>query len=102
MEDLEPGTYTVTEASTPSKYVEPASQTVKIEAGKTATVNFSNILKKFRVTLTKGDAQTGTAQGSASLAGAVYGMFKDGALHKSYTTDANGQFTTDYEVCGTG
>lgn len=58
--------------------------------------------KKFRVTATKKDSETGTAQGDASLAGAVYGLYKDGSLLDTYTTDSKGQFTTDYYRCGDG
>ncbi|MDR0813901.1 MAG: hypothetical protein LBO63_07925 [Oscillospiraceae bacterium] len=100
--DLAPGTYTVTEVGTPGKYVQPASQTVTIVAGETAEVNFSNILKKFRVTVTKTDTETTTAQGNASLQGAQYGVYKDGALLDTYTTGADGKFTTKYYPCGTG
>ena len=42
----------------------------------------------------------GTAQGDASLAGAVYGIYKGEELIDTYTTDKNGQFTTKYYVCG--
>lgn len=52
------------------------------------------------MTVTKSDAQTGTAQGDASLAGAVYGIYKGEELIDTYTTDKNGQFTTKYYVCG--
>jgi len=96
-----PGTYTVTEASY-DRYVEQKSQTVTVIGGQTSTVSFSNVLKKFRVTVTKTDAKTGVAQGDASFAGAVYGIYHNGDLVDSYTTDANGQFTTRYYICGTG
>ena len=58
-----------------------------------------NALKKFNVTVTKSDVQTGTAQGGATLGGAVYGIYKGEALVDQYTTDANGQFVTSYYVC---
>lgn len=35
-----------------------------------------NVLKKFNVTVTKSDVETGTEQGDASLAGAVYVIYK--------------------------
>ena len=41
----------------------------------------------------------GQAQGDATLEGAVYGVFKDGALIDTYTTDKNGYFLTDYYPC---
>lgn len=97
--DLVPGTYMVTE-NTPSKYAEQKSKTVKIESGKTATVYFSNVLKKWNLTVTKTDAETKSAQGDATLTGAVYGIYNNGKLVDKYTTDKNGGFTTSYYVCG--
>lgn len=41
----------------------------------------------------------GQSQGDATLEGAVYGVFKDGALIDTYTTDKNGYFITDYYPC---
>ena len=41
----------------------------------------------------------GETQGNASLAGAVYGVYKDGVLVDTYTTDENGYFITDYYPC---
>lgn len=41
----------------------------------------------------------GQSQGDAILEGAVYGVFKDGALVDTYTTDKNGYFITDYYPC---
>lgn len=86
--------------NTPSKYAEQKSKTVKIESGKTATVYFSNVLKKWNLTVTKTDAETKSAQGDATLTGAVYGIYNNGKLVDKYTTDKNGGFTTSYYVCG--
>ena len=97
--DLVPGKYTVTE-HTPTEYAEQKSKTVNVESGKTATVSFSNVLKKWNLTVTKTDAETKTSQGDATLAGAVYGIYNDGKLIDKYTTDKNGSFTTSYYVCG--
>ena len=97
--DLVPGKYTVTE-HTPTEYAEQKSKTVNVESGKTATVSFSNVLKKWNLTVTKTDAETKTAQGNATLAGAVYGIYNDGKLIDKYTTDKNGSFTTSYYLCG--
>ena len=97
--DLVPGKYTVTE-HTPTEYAEQKSKTVNVESGKTATVSFSNVLKKWNLTVTKTDAETKSAQGDATLAGAVYGIYNDGKLIDKYTTDKNGSFTTSYYVCG--
>ena len=97
--DLVPGKYTVTE-HTPTEYAEQKSKTVNVESGKTATVSFSNVLKKWNVTVKKTDAETKSAQGDATLAGAVYGIYNNGKLVDKYTTDKNGSFTTSYYVCG--
>lgn len=97
--DLVPGKYTVTE-HTPTEYAEQKSKTVNVESGKTVTVSFSNVLKKWNLTVTKTDAETKSAQGDASLAGAVYGIYNNGKLVDKYTTDKNGSFTTSYYVCG--
>ena len=97
--DLVPGKYTVTE-HTPTEYAEQKSKTVNVESGKTATVSFSNVLKKWNLTVTKTDAETKSAQGDATLTGAVYGIYNNGKLVDKYTTDKNGGFTTSYYVCG--
>ncbi len=91
--------YTVEEVDTAIRYVVPESQTAPIEWEKVTSRSFTNILKKFNVTVTKSDTETGTAQGDASLAGAVYGIYKGEELIDTYTTDENGQFTTDYYIC---
>ncbi len=98
--DLVPGTYTITEKNI-DRYVPNQSQTITVSSNKTSSVSFYNILKKFRVTVTKQDYEKGHAQGDAKLSGAVYGLFKGNDLVAQYTTDQNGSFTTDYYVCGT-
>lgn len=97
--DLVPGTYTITEENI-DRYVPNQSQTIIVSSGKTSSVSFYNILKKFRVTVTKQDYEKGHAQGDAKLSGAVYGLYKGDELVAQYTTDQNGSFTTDYYVCG--
>ena len=99
-ENIPAGTYTVTEKSI-DKYVPQKSQTVTVRGGETTTVNFDNILKKFRVKVVKTDIEKGEAQGDASLAGATYGLYKGDELIAKYTTDSNASFTTDYYVCDT-
>lgn len=42
----------------------------------------------------------GVTQGDATLEGAVYGLYNNGVLVDTYTTDKNGYFLTDYYVCG--
>ena len=98
--NLAPGNYQISEY-TDVKYVPQDAQTVAIVSGQTASVHFSNVLKKFRVNVTKQDYEKGHAQGDAKLGGAVYGLYKGDELVAQYTTDSNGSFTTDYFVCGT-
>ena len=99
VDNLQAGTYTITERS-PDRYVQPASQQVTIYPGQTSSVSFSNVLKKFTVTMEKVDSVTGEAQGDASLDGAVYGMFKGETLLDTYTTSGGGKFTTKEYPCG--
>ena len=49
--------------------------------------------------MTKSDVETGTVHGDASLAGAVYGIYKGETLVDTYTTDKNGQFVTKEYIC---
>lgn len=91
--------YVLSEVDTAIRYVVPDNQEVAIEWNKVTEKGFYNALKKFQVTVTKSDAETGTAQGDASLSGAVYGIYKDDQLIDTYTTDTNGQFTTDFYIC---
>lgn len=119
--------YTVEEADTDIKYVIPKAQDAVIEWNKVTEKAFKNILKKFRVDAFKIDAELngnkdgekipmvspnitsenydypyGATQGNATLEGAVYGLYRNGTLLDSYTTDRNGYFITDYFVCGEG
>lgn len=92
--------YTLEEVDTPTRYVVPEKQTAAIEWNKVTNKSFDNVLKKFNVTVTKSDSRTGLPQGDASLAGAKYGIYKGNQLIDTYTTDANGSFTTKYYICG--
>lgn len=92
--------YTLEEVDTPTRYVVPEKQTAAIEWNKVTNKSFDNVLKKFNVTVTKSDSKKGLPQGDASLAGAVYGIYKGNQLIDTYTTDANGSFTTKYYICG--
>lgn len=92
--------YTISEKNVPVRYVVPADQTATLTADATTTKTFKNILKKFTVEVTKQDSETTSAQGDGTLAGAVYGLYKDGELVDTYTTDENGYFKTKEYVCG--
>ena len=91
--------YTVEEVDTAVRYVVPEAQIAPVKWNEVTSRSFTNILKKFTVTVTKSDAETGTAQGDASLAGAVYGIYKGETLVDTYTTDKNGQFVTKEYIC---
>ena len=91
--------YTIEEMDTAIRYVVPANQTAPVKWKEVTTRNFTNILKKFTVTVTKSDREEGSAQGGATLAGAVYGIYKGETLVDKYVTDKNGQFTTKEYVC---
>ena len=92
--------YTLEEVGAPERYVVQDKQTAAIEWNKVTGKAFDNVLKKFSVTVTKSDSEKGLPQGDASLAGAKYGIYKGNQLIDTYTTDANGQFTTKYYICG--
>lgn len=99
-EDILIGTgYTLEEVDTAICYVVPENQDVAVEWNSVTNKSFTNILKKFNVTVTKSDKEMGFAQGDASLAGAKYGLYKGDQLIDTYVTDENGQFTTSYYVC---
>lgn len=91
--------YTLEEVDTAIRYVIPEDQNVTVAWNEVTSSTVTNILKKFNVTVNKYDIENGTAQGDASLAGAEYGLYHNGELVDSFTTDSNGSFTTGYYVC---
>ena len=91
--------YTLEEVDTAIRYVVPEKQTAPIQWKGVTNRDFTNILKKFSVTVTKSDREEGTAQGDAKLSGAVYGIYKGDTLVDKYVTDSDGQFTTKEYVC---
>lgn len=92
--------YNISEKNVPIRYVVPADQTATLTSDATTTKTFKNILKKFTVEVTKQDSETALEQGDGTLVGAVYGLYKDGELADTYTTDENGYFKTKEYVCG--
>ncbi|MBQ9632363.1 MAG: Cna B-type domain-containing protein, partial [Lachnospiraceae bacterium] len=92
--------YTVSEKDVPIRYVIPADNEITLTADATTDVTFENKLKKFTAEVTKTDAEKVSAQGDATLAGAVYGLYQDGELVDTYTTDENGYFETAEYPCG--
>lgn len=128
--DIPVGTYTLSEENVAVRYVVPENQTVTVAWQETAAAAVHNVLKKWRADIYKLDAEhadrhTGVPQllsdsyegsqrtvglefpygctrGDATLAGAVYGVYLNGELQKTYTTDENGYILTDYFPCGDG
>ena len=94
--------YILEEKYTPDIYVIPEKQTVDVKANETVTATMNNILKKWRADILKVDEELSKnqSQGNATLEGAVYGVYQNEELVKTYTTDKNGYFLTDYFPCG--
>ena len=95
--------YVLKEENTPTRYVVPANQSVDIEWNVVTGASAQNILKKWRADVYKIDKVLESykeTQGDATLAGAVYGVYKNGDLVDTYTTDKNGWFVTKYYPCG--
>ena len=95
--------YNIAEVNTEEKYEIPKAQDVTLTGGNaylTVDVSFENRLKKFTAEVTKKDSENVSAQGDATLAGAVYGLYCNGERVATYTTDENGHFITDEFVCG--
>ena len=92
--------YILSEVDTGIRYVVPEDQTTAVEWNTVTQVEVRNVLKKWSATVTKRDAATGLPQGDATLAGAVYGVYRGEELIDTYTTDESGQFTTTDYVCG--
>ena len=92
--------YILSEVDTDIRYVVPEDQTTAVEWNTVTQAEVRNVLKKWSATLIKRDAETGLPQGDATLAGAVYGVFKGEELVDTYTTNESGQFTTTDYVCG--
>jgi len=121
--------YALSEENTPERYVIPEVQNISVEWNRVTERRFDNILKKWRADVLKVDASLrgnsehgttkmlsldsdsiveklgypyGETQGNATLAGAVYGVYRYDELVDTYVTDKNGYFLTDYYPCGEG
>lgn len=90
--------YTLTEINVPVKYVLPDVQNVSVAWNDVAETTVHNRVKKWQAEVYKTD-KDGTVQGDGTLQGAVYGLYKDGKLVDSYTTDDNGYFLTKQYAC---
>lgn len=87
--DLVPGIYTITEENI-DRYVPNQSQTITVSSGKTSSVSFYNILKKFRVTVVKVKAKDMAQKG-------VINITKTGEVFSS-VEENNGVYTPKYSV----
>lgn len=89
--------YELSEVNTPDKYIVPDTQEVTVEWNKVTEREADNILKKWRAEVYKLDSSAktsippygadnsiGGSQGDATLAGAVYGVYKNGQLFNTY------------------
>lgn len=92
--------YILSEVDMGIRYVVPEDQTTAVAWNTVTQAEVRNVLKKWSAILTKRDAETGLPQGDATLASAVYGVYKGDELVDTYTTDESGQFTTTDYVCG--
>ena len=94
--------YTLEEVDTAVKYVIPAVQTgLVVEFQKVTDTAVTNVLKKWKVTVEKTDAETGNIpRGDGVFEGAVYGLYKGDELVKEYVIGSDGKFTTDEYICG--
>lgn len=94
--------YTAASTFTPYGSTTRQDIVVGVEAigGMTGYLTLKANRKEFRITVTKEDGITGTAQGGGTLTGAVYGLYHGDTLIETCTTDANGQFTTGYYEAG--
>ena len=106
--DLLVGSYKVTEVKNTktNAFIVPEMQENDVTNGATATFAFTNVYKKFKVDLikiAKGSSSTVTVDWpGTSLEGAEYTLYRNGTKVATFTTDANGKFTTGYYICGEG
>ena len=96
--DVEVGTYTLEEVSPGEQYLLPEAQTVTIPGSDSVEITMENTWKFWSAQVVKVDAETGTAQGDATLDGAEYTLYKSGEAVTAYTIQ-NGGFTTDSFPC---
>lgn len=89
--------YMIEELGTDEKYTVPEGRYVTVLWGQETQARIENVLKRFEIEIIKSDEETGKP-----LAGAVYGVYKDGELLGEYTSGKDGRVITDPFVCGMG
>lgn len=95
--DLVEGTYKITEvlSSEQKRYVQPASQTVKITAGNTTSVSFKNILKKATAKFQKTDIETGKEIESKD---GIFGTYEYDNTSKTFSRIGEMQYDENLEA----
>ena len=84
LQNLLPGTYTVTEQDAPDRYVPQQPQTVTVTANATAEVTFSNVLKRGGLKIKK-------VSEDGVVAGITFHVTGANGYDQTATTDANGE-----------
>ena len=85
--NLEDGeSYTFTEVETPNQYLQPASQTVKVQAGKTTEIRFENKQKRGSAMFQKTDLDTGKEIESKDGVFAIYEWNKNSKTYSKHST----------------
>ena len=93
LQNLLPGTYTVTEQDAPDRYVPQQPQTVTVTANATAEVTFSNVLKRGGLKIKK-------VSEDGVVAGITFRVTGNG-YDQTATTDANGELLLEKLLPGT-
>ena len=93
LQNLLPGTYTVTEQDAPDRYEPQQPQTVTVTANATAEVQFSNVLKRGSLKIRK-------VSEDGVVAGITFRVTGDG-YDQTATTDANGELLLENLLPGT-
>ena len=94
LQNLLPGTYTVTEQDAPDRYVPQQPQTVTVTANATAEVTFSNVLKRGGLKIKK-------VSEDGVVAGITFHVTGANGYDQTATTDANGELLLEKLLPGT-
>ena len=94
LQNLLPGTYTVTEQDAPDRYEPQQPQTVTVTANATAEVQFSNVLRR-------GDLKIKKVSEDGVVAGITFRVTGANGYDQTATTDANGELLLQKLLPGT-